>query len=84
MTIRLSWEEVKALIVKHTTLPGVQLGDPRIYISTPYGPAETSYQDGDVSIEFPISFDDSLVVAPATNQPEEPAQPPQILDDVPF
>ena len=82
MTIRLTWPEVKELIVKHTTLPGVQLGDPRIYISTPYGP-ESSYQDGDVSIEFPISFDDSVAVAPAA-QPAEVPLPEPISDDVPF
>lgn len=75
MTIRLTWPEVKDLIVKHAELPGVQLGEPRIYISTPYG-QEMEYEEKDVSIEFPI----------VPKQPEAPQTPEliQTENDVPF
>jgi hypothetical protein len=66
MTLRLSWAEVADILKQHIHLPGVNLGEPRIFSQGAYGGPEEEVEAA--ALEFPV-----LVDIPALTPLLEPA-----------
>jgi hypothetical protein len=88
VTLRLSWAEVADILKQHIHLPGVQLGEPRIFSQVMYGGSEEEVEGA--SLEFPV-----LLEVPAQAAVEIPKhllfpaappelEPPAIDPDTPF
>jgi len=80
MTLRLSWEEVAALVSKHVATLGLKLGPPHITTVGQYGYGEREIEAA--ILEFPViteaPFEPPRFVEPLMKET------PLIGDDVPF